>query len=125
MPGYGRRSATEQFTIELIQSQFDQGRVDAQQDAFQGTRKLYVQTRGAWGRFLVDLMRDRYDVIVEHVGDMTTAEETSYERGYNSITSEFLDSSCGEGTMKKIWAEVDEFRTELYRKHFGNDQSSD
>ena len=70
-------------------------------------------------------MRDRYGVYVEHVSDMTTAEKLSYERGYNSITREYIDNTGDNGTMEKIWSEVDAFRTELYRNHFENNPSLD
>jgi hypothetical protein len=69
-------------------------------------------------------MRDRHGVVVEHVGDMTTTEKLSYERGYNSITREYIDSKDGEGTMDRIWAEVDDFRTEQYRRYLENNPSS-
>lgn len=110
----------ENLTIELVQSQYDRGREDARRDAAQGNRKIYVPTRGGWGRFLFVLMRDRYGVFVEHVSDMTTSETMSYERGYNSIALEYIDNTDGAGAMDKVWAAVDAFRTELYNKHFGN-----
>jgi hypothetical protein len=114
----GGRSAIGAPTIELIQSEYDRGRMDAQKDAAQRARKIFVQTRGAWGRFLCDLMRDRYDIFVEHASDMTTAARLSYERGYNSVNFEYIDERHGAGTTERIWAEVDAFRAEHYSKYF-------
>lgn len=63
-------------------------------------------------------MRDRYDIFVEHVSDITTAAKLTYERGYNSISFEYIDGLDGAGTTERIWAEVDSFRAEHYRKYF-------
>jgi hypothetical protein len=108
----------EASTIELIQAEYDRGRADACKDVADGTRKMYVQTRGAWGRFLFELMRDRYGIFVEHVSDITSAAKLSYEGGYNSITHEYVENMDGVGTMDRIHAEVDAFRAEHYRKYF-------
>ena len=123
--GDAGRSAIGAPTIDLIQSEYDQGRIDAQSDASRGTRKIFIQTRGAWGRFLFDLMRDRYEIYVEHVSDITTAGRLSYERGYNSVHFEFIDERDGDGTTKRIWNEVDTFRAESYRKFFEENPPSE
>jgi hypothetical protein len=106
------------MSIKLIQDEYDRGREDARADAANGIRKVFVQTRGAWGRYLFDLMRDRYGVFVEHVSDMTTEARLSYESGYNSVAHEYIESIDGPGTMERIREEVDTFRTEHYRKYF-------
>ncbi|MEM7478483.1 MAG: hypothetical protein AAF483_26165 [Planctomycetota bacterium] len=103
--------------MELIQHEYDQGRIDAKLAAEKGERKIFVQTRGAWGRFLFDLMRDRYGIFVEHVSDITSSKKLSYERGYNSVSFQYIDERDGTGTMDRIWAEVEAFRAEHYRKY--------
>jgi hypothetical protein len=101
----------------LIQDEYDRGRSDARKDLAKGTRKIYVQTRGAWGKFLFELMRDRYGIFVEHVSDVTSAGKLTYENGYNSIAHEYIENLDGDGTMDRIRAEVDAFRSEHYRKY--------
>lgn len=106
--------------MKLIQREYDRGRDNAIADASNGTRKVFVQTRGAWGRYLFDLMRDRYGVFVEHVSVVTSEEKLSYEAGYNSIACEYIESIDGPGKMKQIHEEVDAFRSNYYREYLNS-----
>ena len=104
--------------MELIQGEYDRGRSMAQDDFARGQGKMYVQTRGAWGRFLFDLMQERYGIFVEHTSDIVWAKKLSFEMGYNEVAHEHVDSVTGPGSMDRIWEEVNAFRKASYRKFF-------
>ena len=106
--------------MDYIPEEYERGRREAEIDAAHGLRKFYAQTRGAWGRFLTDLMRDRYRIVVVHTSDIAWPAICSYQSGYNSVTLEFLDTVCGQGEWDRIWAEVTEFRIESYRRYYEN-----
>jgi hypothetical protein len=104
--------------VRLIQEEYDAGRAQAIVDQNSGTRKMYAELRGAWGRFYFDLMRDRYGVFVVQVSDITSEGPLSYQRGYNSVVREYVESIDGPGALNRVWDEVTAFRTALYKKHF-------
>ena len=106
--------------MEKIQSEIDRGRAQCERDICDGVLQLFVQTRGAWGEFLTKLMLDRFGVSVVHTSDITTAAQSSFRMGYNTKTSEHIDSIHGGGSTAKAFAEMDAFRMERYRQHFPN-----
>ena len=110
--------------LEHIQEDYDRGRAQAKMDLETGLRKIYVQTRGAWGNFLFDLMQERYGIFVEHANDMTTESQLSYEGGYNSVLTDYVESSNGEHTMTRIWDEVDAFRNDQYQNFLKSEQDA-
>lgn len=104
--------------MKLIQEEYDAGRAQAMDDQRAGTRKMYSQLLGAWGRFYFDLMQDRYGVFMEHVSDITSEGKLSYECGYNSVAREYVESIDGPGALSRVWDEVTAFRTAHYKKTF-------
>lgn len=108
-------------TIELIQHEYDRGRSDAARDWANGARRMYAPLIGAWGRFTNDLLSHRYNILVKHVSDMTTAEKLSYENGYNSIARDYIAEHDGADAWDRIQDEIRNFREEHYRKHLRTD----
>ena len=104
--------------MKLIQEEFDAGRAQAIDDHRAGERKMYSQLLSDWGRFYFDLMQERYGVFMEHVSDITSEGKLSYERGYNSVAREYVESIDGPGAHDRVWDEVTAFRTAHYKKSF-------
>lgn len=82
---------------------------------------MYAQLVGAWGRFTYELLSDRYNILVQHVSDMTTEGKLSYESGYNSIARDYIAEHGGADAWDRIQDEIRNFREEHYRKHLRTD----
>ena len=100
-----------------MQHEIERGREQCKQDIALGQFQLYYQTRGAWGEFLVKLMKTRFNVTVVHTSDMTTVSQMSFQKGYNQIIMEHIDHTYGTGSSANALREMKEFRTEHYRQH--------
>jgi len=100
----------------MDEPEFQRGVRDAQADIANDCCRLFFQTRGSWGERFTDLMRDRFNVQVVHVSDITWDSKKSYEHGYNSTITSFLDGKYGPGAYDRTWQEIQEYRQETYRK---------
>ena len=98
-----------------LDREFQRGVDEATADVAAGQCRFFFQTRGSWGQFFTDLMRERFGVQVVHTSDITNSYEIAYERGYNNTVEAHLDHAFGAGAYRKAWKEVQEYRRESYR----------
>jgi hypothetical protein len=103
--------------MEHIQSEFDRGQRDSATDQLAGHAKLFWQTRRSWDDKLVEMMKDRFGVEVEHVSDITSSEKKSYEDGYNAATKCFIDKRFGVDAFQSAIKEIEAFRIESHRQY--------
>ncbi len=80
-------------------SKYQRGISEAQDDIAKGNCRLFIQTRGSWGRRLTEIMRDGYGIEVVHVSDMTWESKSSFEEGYNTTIFAYLDAKHGAGYL--------------------------
>jgi hypothetical protein len=102
--------------MELIAEEVELGRKQSAEDIAAGSPRLFWGTRGAWGKFLTQLMAERFAVTVEHISDITTHAESSFRSGYNDFTREYIDQQNGSGSYQSVMDEVHRFRNEYYRQ---------
>ncbi|QDV50980.1 hypothetical protein [Gimesia fumaroli] len=103
--------------MEAETDAYKQGKRQSELDVAQGCPRLYWGTRGSWGELLTRLMAERFQVTVQHVGCISTESQRAYERGYNKITSEYIDRTFGEGAFQEVMDEVTRYREESYRQY--------
>jgi hypothetical protein len=104
--------------------EFQRGVREAQADIANGTRRIFWQTRSFWGERFTNLMRDRFNVEVVHISDMTSERQRSYESGYNKTVESHVDAMFGAGAFVGTWNEVQEYRQETYRRHLGSQDTA-
>jgi hypothetical protein len=100
----------------MDEHEFHRGVNEAEADITAGAMRYFFQTRGAWGQKFSELMRERFGVQVVHISDMTSDPETSYQQGYNTTITSFLDRVFGTGAYDRTWAEIQAYRQESYRR---------
>ena len=96
--------------MDSVPEKFAHGKQRSADDISRGCAKLFWQTRGAWGRYLTQLMWDRFSVNVEHTSDLTTDAESSYWEDYNGVTIAHIDEKFGPGTFQGALDEVAQYR---------------
>jgi hypothetical protein len=109
--------------MELIEHEYERGCKDGAVDIANGSPTLFWQTRGVWGDFLTQRMAEQFGICVEHTSDLTTAAQISYRAGYNEAVKSQVEKQFGNGSFQAVLTEVERFREELYRQHFGHPKS--
>ena len=85
-------------------------------DIADGRPKIYWHTRASWGNLLTTIVAERFNVIVEHLGDITTEAENLYHQGYNDATIAMIDASFGQGAFQSLLDDVERFRRLAYQR---------
>ncbi len=109
----------------MNEAEFQRGVREAQVDIAKDACRLFFQTRGNWGALFTNLMRDRFNVEVVHVSDITWESKQSYEHGYNSTVRSHVDAKYGAGSCDRAWQEIQEYREESYRSWLASQGRSD
>ena len=90
--------------------EYQRGIQEAQDDITKNIYRLFIQTRGSWGRRLTEVMQEEFRVEVLHISDMANERKSSFEEGYNTTIIAHLDAKYGAGTWDRIWEENQAYR---------------
>ena len=101
------------------------GLQQAESEIAAGRPRLYWNTRGGWGELFTELMSNRFGVVVEHVGDMTTANKRAFEEGNNSTVKSFIGSKFGEDAFQRILDEIEAYRQSTYQQYHASKQDNE
>lgn len=101
--------------MSMDDTAFQTGVADAEADLAGGRSRYFAGTRGSWGEFFSQIMRERFGVAVVHIDCFTWEEKRSYEAGYNQTILSHLAARFGSEAFDRTWQEVQEYRQEQYR----------
>ncbi|MCA9218506.1 MAG: hypothetical protein KDB27_35800 [Planctomycetales bacterium] len=106
--------------MEIVPSEQDRGRAECEADIAIGRLRLFYQTRGAWGDYMANLLNERFDIMVVHTSDMTTAAESSFQAGYNQRMAEYVNATYGASSFESAMEDVETFRMQRYQEYLRN-----
>ena len=104
--------------MESVPEEYDRGGLDGKDAVEQGKPRLYWGIRGSWGKLLVCLVAERFDVAVEATSCLTTEGQLAYQRGFNDAILKHIRRTFGEGAFQNVLDEVNDFRQKQYQQAF-------